>query len=145
MTAATPTLIARAMVDVLATAVASLDVAVEREREAAVPSAELPRVLVYALDTVIDAEFAGAADLRAARFQVECLDAAADGDIPGDLADRVTELAETVRDALMADRTLGGACLGLFVEDGGEQRGQFSERITVPVAARIWTVSASFV
>lgn len=122
MTAPTPVLIARALTTTLTTALASLEVPVERDRDMAVTLDELPRVLVFTDSVSTDVDFVGGAQLRVATFGVEMLDAPQPGEPNGGLADRVSTLRERVHAALLANRTLNGACLGLFVEAVGEPR-----------------------
>lgn len=122
MTAPTPVLIARALTTALKTALLTLEVPVERDRDMAVTLEELPRVLVFTDSTSTEVDFVGGAQLRVATFSIEMLDGPQPGEVDGSLADRVSTLRERVHAALMANRTLGGACLGLFVEAAGEPR-----------------------
>lgn len=131
MTAPAPIAIARAVADTLHAALGVLEVPVEREREGALDAHDLPRVLVYSEGVEADTDFVGGAQLRMARVTVEVADAADYADMPGDMRDRVSTLRELVREALLEDRTLGGACLGLFVEQGGEPRGEASQNVKI--------------
>jgi hypothetical protein len=142
MSAPASVTIARAVADTLSAALGMLDVPVERERDGALDAHELPRVLVYSEGVEIDADFVGGAQLRMARVSVEVADAADYADAQGDMRDRVSTLREIVRDALLDDRTLGGACLGLFVEQGGEPRGEAGQN--VKIRADTLTVMAYF-
>lgn len=141
MTAPTPVLIARALTTTLRTALASLEVPVERDRDAAVTLDDLPRVLVFTDGTSVETDFVGGAQLRVATFGVEMLDGPQPGEADGSLADRVATLRERVHAALMANRTLGGACLGLFVEATGEAR---SDLMAARVRAEVMRVSCYF-
>jgi hypothetical protein len=122
--------IGRALVTVLSAALAELEIPVERERAAALTKADCPRLLVFDAGDATEAEFVGGAELRMARFHIEAVEAARDTDRPtdiigqtaADLADRVTTLQELARAALMANRTLSGACLGVFIEPAEEPR-----------------------
>ena len=120
-------------------------VLVEREREIELGADDLPAVLIYQQGEQTEAEFAGAADLRSVLAQVECIDAARHDDEPGDLVDRVRELEEMVRAALIEDRTLGGATLGVWVEAGGEARGKVGEQVAAHVHTATLSVRCAFV
>ena len=117
----------RAITSQLAAALGSVPVTVERERQAALTQADLPRVLVYA-GAISTAEELIGAEMRMVRIQVEAVDAARSTDTAGALQERVTLLYELARDAVLADRTLGLESVGVFVREDAEPRGQFDER-----------------
>lgn len=126
MTTPAPVAIARSLVSVLEAALEPYEIQVERDRPTAVTLEETPRVLVYTDGTGVETDFIGGAQLRMAMFGVEVLDAPASDEQNGDITDRVATLREIVRTALMSNRTLSGACLGLFVEVTGEGRTDIS-------------------
>lgn len=141
--AAGPVRMPRALNDILRAVAAPFDMVVERERRTAITPEELPRVLLYALDTQIEAEFAGATALRTQRIHVEVVDAVRDGDDTDHVQDRVSAMMERIRVALDANPTLGGASLGVTVEEGTGSRA--NELVAQEYESRVLIVSAAYV
>jgi hypothetical protein len=137
-----PVRIPRALATQISAIVAPYGVTVERERRTAIEPAELPRVLLYSLDSVVVAEFAGASSLRSQRVHVEVVDAVRTGDDFDAVQDRVAALVERIRLGLDANPTLAGATLGLTVEEGGTPRAGDPDR--QDVEARVLLVSADY-
>lgn len=108
--------IVRAVASAMETAVASLGVTVDRDRKAPLDLRDMPRVVVLTGESIVVEEFVGGAQLRGQVVLVECHDAVAEGDADGAVEDAAATLAETCRAALMAARTLSGACQGTDVE-----------------------------
>ncbi len=141
--AAGPVRMPRALATVIGAAVAPFGVTVERERRTAITAAEMPLVVMYSLDTTVEAEFVGASSLRAQRIHVEVVDAVRDGDNYDAVQDRVSALAERIKLAIDANPTLGGASLGATVEEGGEPRA--GDPLRQDVEARVLIVTAAYV
>ncbi len=141
--AAGPVRMPRALNDILRAVAAPFDMIVERERRTALTPEELPRVLLYSLDTQIEAEFAGATALRTQRIHVEVVDAIRDGDVTASVQDRVSAMMERIRVALDANPTLGGASLGVTVEEGTGSRA--NELVAQEYESRVLVVSAAYV
>jgi hypothetical protein len=133
----------RVLRTVVAAAAAPFDIAVERERRTALTAEDLPRVLIYAMDSAIEAEFVGASSLRTQRIQVEVVDAVRDGDDFDAVQDRVAAMAARIRMAIEANPTLSGASLGVTVEDGGEPRA--GDLARQEIEARTLICSAAYV
>lgn len=117
MTTPTRVAIPRAVATLLDAAVDDLAVVVERDRMAPLALAELPRVVVLTGENIVVEEYVGGAQLRGQVVMVECHDAVSEGDANGAVEDAAATLADTCRTALLAARTLSGACLGIDVEE----------------------------
>jgi hypothetical protein len=130
MTTPTRVAIPRAVATLLQSAVASLEVVVDRDRMAPLALADMPRVVVLTGENTVVEEYVGGTQLRGQVVIVECHDAVAEGDANGGAEDAAATLADTCRAALMAARTLYGACLGIEVdEDSSPPRVEIAEAV----------------
>lgn len=130
MTTPTRVAIPRAVATLLETAVASLAITVDRDRMAPLALADMPRVVVLTGENSVVEEYVGGSQLRGQAVIVECHEAVSEGDADGAAEDAAATLAETCRAALMAARTLSGACLGIEVdEDSSPPRVEMAEAV----------------
>jgi hypothetical protein len=140
--------IGRALEVVLRAALAGREARVDRDRDAALQPEDLPAVQIFGDGLRIVESFVGGRDLVAAQFTVESV--ADRGELEPDATSRparsgddaATQLA-LCRDALMADRMLGGACLGLEVAPSEAGRAAVEGKVTT-ARVEAMTVSAYF-
>lgn len=123
--------IARAVNTLMTTAMAAYAVPVFREPRAPILPQDLPAVFVLSSGNEVVDETTGGLQLRSQLVLVEVHESSKDGDQGGNVEDTVALLADACRTALLANRTLSGACLGLEVDEDNE-----APRVEVESAVR---------
>ena len=122
--------IIRAVERVVRAAMDAFQVPVYRDRRNPLAVSDLPAVIVLTSGNEVVEEAVGGLQLRAQTVLVEAHETSKDGDVDGDVEDSVALLIDACRDALLSNRTLSGACLGLDVfEDADPPRIEISNAV----------------
>lgn len=129
-------------------AMARRDVRVDRDREGPLRAEEIPAVQLFGAGLEVIETYVGGIEMVALRIRVESL--ADRGEREGDplkraalSGDDAAKQLRLCRDALLADRTLGGACVGLEIAPA-EAEAASSESKSTSVRVEAMLVSAHF-
>jgi hypothetical protein len=149
MTARNEVTIARAIEACIRAAVEGRDVRVDRDRDSALCAEEIPAVQLFGAGLEVIESYVGGLELVAVRIRVESL--ADRGELESDplkrpalSGDDAAGQLRLCREALLADRTLGGACIGLDIAPA-EAEAAAAEGKSTSVRVEAMLVSAHFI
>lgn len=128
-------LIGRALHAQISEALRDSEIRVDMERASAIQAHELPCVQLFWTSEEVVAAFIGGREMVMARYSAECIADVGEGEVdaiarPAESTYSAMVLLQQCRDAVLADRTLGGAAVSLETSRGDPGRATINDDIT---------------